>query len=231
MINFACVYRTGKIYNPEYVHRLAKAVGDYYPAEHTFTVLTDDPISIASFMRLDYARQFRNVVPLKNDWPGYWSKIELFRPDVFPFGSFVVYLDLDTIPRDFIGFFSALRAGITPFKFYMLRDWLAPDHYNSSVMCWTAGYFDHIYRIFVADGPDSFMKEYRTYPERWGDQSFISDSLGFRPDRLQDELPGHFASFKASSLEDKKNASVVCFHGNPRPHQVNWNPVAPFPGV
>lgn len=37
-------------------------------------------------------------IPLHHDWPGWWSKIELFRPDLpFDEGERLLYLDLDTL--------------------------------------------------------------------------------------------------------------------------------------
>jgi hypothetical protein len=228
-INFVCVYKTGKIYTPEYVQRLGTAIGEHFPREHTFTVMTDDPASFGSFLVDRHSHQYRDIISLVHGWPGYWSKLELFRPNAFMFGNFMCYMDLDTIPRDNLGFISAIRCDITPLKFHMLRDWLAPDYFNSSVMCWISGYFDHLYLRFTAD-PESYMREYKKYPEKWGDQSFIQNHLGFIPTALQAEYPGKFVSFKANTTDQKCAASVVCFHGRPRPHEVHWAATAPFPG-
>lgn len=229
MINFVCVYRTGKVYTPEYVLRLAQSIAENMCVEHTFTVLTDDPRAFSDWLRENRnPGQFKDVNALLHVWPGYWSKMELFRPDLFTLGSFVVYLDLDTIPRRHLGLFTSLRAGCTPLHFFMLTDWLEPAYFNSSVMAWNAGYFGHLYQEFASD-PDGYMREYKRYPAKWGDQSFITDHLGFIPDSLQEEYPGRFVSYKASPMAQKKDASVVCFHGNPRPHVVNWDPLTPFP--
>ena len=37
------------------------------------------------------------VIPLKHNWKGWWSKLELFRPGVFEDGDRVFYLDLDSV--------------------------------------------------------------------------------------------------------------------------------------
>lgn len=221
-MNFVCVYRSGKVYTPEYVLRLAESIAANYPEDHTFTILTDVPEDVPF---TDIEHQDPRAVRLDHSWPSYWPKIELFRPGLFPPRWPVVYFDLDTIPRKSLSFLDTLIFGSG--SLYMLRDWLAPTHCNSSVMAWLAGDFNHIYHRFVTNA-DGFMREYKRYPEKWGDQSFIFDSAGVIPFRLQDRYPEKFVSFKANTTAEKCAASVVCFHGRPRPHEVHWAATAPF---
>ena len=87
----ACVYWKGKfrnrefVYTSEWVLRLQAMVRKWLPMEHTFVCLTNVEIPGC------------NVIPLQHHWPGWWSKLELFRPDLFGKEDRVLYLDLDVV--------------------------------------------------------------------------------------------------------------------------------------
>ena len=135
---------------------------------------------------------------------GWWAKLELFK--AFPKGDRVLYFDLDTVITDSIDDIAAYDG-----YFAALRDFYRPNDLGSGVMAWEAGTVDKIYDRWVELGKPELMG---------GDQQWIYMMM---PDavRLQDVYPGKFASYKIGNIE---NASVVCFHGKPRPHEVNFNP-------
>lgn len=172
---------------------------------HRFVCLTDTP-------ELFPGGTFVEGVKLKHDWPGWWSKLELFRPDIFEDGDQVLYFDLDTIiTRDISTFEGAIDCDLL-----MLRDFYRPTtHMGSGMMGWTAGQFTDLYRTFR---PGFF-----TTGSPKGDQQFIQSVI--EPKRVrywQDEFPDKVVSYKVhcpnGSLPPK--AHVVCFHGKPRPTDV-----------
>jgi len=144
-------------------------------------------------------------VPLNHDWPGWWSKIEAFR-----FTGPCLYLDLDTIVRGPIE--TDCLDG-----FVMLQDFLYPKSltpYGSGVMFWDGDY-RYLYERFKQD-PELYMREYR----RGGDQRYIYENLGFAPKTFQEIMPGKIVSRKVH--KQRKDASIICYHGKPRPHETGW---------
>ena len=143
--------------------------------------------------------------PLKHHWPGWWSKIEAFR-----FTGKVLYIDLDTIIQ---GPFDVSHLG----GFVMLQDFLypkSPTPYGSGLMFWDGDY-SYLYERFRQD-PELYMGQYR----KGGDQRYIYENLGFMPQTFQELLPNKVVSRKVH--KNRENASVVCYHGRPKPHQTGW---------
>jgi len=193
----ACVLRSGGDFTPEYVHRLRAGVEQHLPNAR-FVCLSDVP-EVATH-------------PLEHGWPGWWSKLELFRPGLLTGAT--LYLDLDTI---ITGDLTPLAQAIQPRRFVMLQDFTQPGRYGSGVMGWH-GDWSALYYAFAAD-PQHVMATHRT-GDRWGDQAFIADRLNGRLATWQDAMPGAVVSYKVHGRTP--GARVVCFHGKPRPHEVGW---------
>lgn len=205
MLHICCI-RAGEAFSPAYVNILFDSVrrnlADGFEGE--FVCFTDQPDKLASGI----AKR-----PLPADLPKWWSKLALFRPDLFPKGDRVLFLDLDTVVT---GRLDELASYDGPFA--ILRDFYRPSGLQSAVMAWRAGENTEIWRSYEAAGcPQG---------DPGGDQAWIERIC---PDavRLQDEFPGLFASYKADNLRNPPStASVVVFHGHPRPHEVvsGWVP-------
>lgn len=196
-ITVACVLRSGGDYTAEYVSRLRDAVAQHLAVPHRFVCLSDIDVPCER-------------VPLLNNWPGWWSKLELFRPGLFH--GPVLYFDLDTI----------VQGDITPLarqacQFAMLTDFCQPRQLASGVML-----FRGDFRALHDNWQPSRERLYRTRA-RWGDQGWIAEQLAVEPKRLQALVPGLIASYKTGTPAELRAAAVVCFHGNPRPHEVNWD--------
>ncbi len=170
---------------------------------HTFLCLTDlDPEM--------FNRDFIEIVKLRHDWPGWWSTVELFRPDIFEDGDQVLYFDLDTIiTRDISAFDGAIDCDLL-----MLRDFYRPTtHMGSGMMGWTAGQFTDLYKLWrhTANRESPIWRR--------GDQAFIQKVTD--PKRIrywQDEFPDKVVSYKIHCKDGlPPKAHVVCFHGKPRP--------------
>lgn len=143
-------------------------------------------------------------IPLITDLPGWLAKLEVFRlPQA-------LYFDLDTVILDDLSEIAQYRH-----RFSMLSDFYAPEHAASGVMAW-----DGDYRRILDDFTN--VARYRKWSaDNRGDAGWIINCVGnSRIDRLQDLFPDKFGSYKAGTPE---GAAVCCFHGKPRPHEVNWN--------
>ena len=194
MLIIACVC-VGERYGDEYVTRLRDGVARNLKDEHRFVALTD--------------RQIEGVecVPVPPMLEGWWAKLWLFAPGVFPDGSRVLYFDLDTVITGNLSAHAAYAG-----DFAILRDFYRPLGMGSAVMSWVAGACDDIWDQWLCFGAPRFAG---------GDQKWIEIA---RPnaDRWQDMMPGKTVSYKADCGDGPPpSASVVCFHGLPRPHQVN----------
>ena len=87
MTTVATVLRSrGGRYGPGWVRRLAAGLRRHLPRPYRLVCLTDVPDAVA-----DVAEP----IPFRYDWPGWWSKLELFREDVSV--GRMIYFDLDTV--------------------------------------------------------------------------------------------------------------------------------------
>lgn len=175
------------------------------------------------------------TIPLKYNWPNWWAKLELFRPDI---KDDIFYLDIDTV---ITGDISELLADE---QLTMLSDFYHEQRPASGVMRIPNDVKSDVWKTFIRS-PSQHMRQC-VVPERWGDQGFISTIL--QPARWQDKHAGSIISYKAhvatkgmpghhnkrsfgdGSLPD--GAKIVCFHGDPRPWDVarvcEW---IPEPGI
>lgn len=193
----------------EYVHKLHRAVRRHLSLPHRFYVLTDDVASLYSGMTVKPA-----------SLPGWWEKLRLFKPAMFPAGR-VLFLDLDTL---IVGNIDDVASLDTPFA--TLRDFWRPEGLGPAVMAWRTDANLGIWEAFEDGG--------RAMGDPRGDQGFMETLDGGRfkqkAEILQDILPGRFVSYKTHCTHGVPDgASVVCFHGKPRPHEVGgwaaevWN--------
>jgi hypothetical protein len=206
----ACVYRSGGTYTQSWVIRLAEAVERNMSA-HRFVCLTDLNLSLEQWNI--------ETVPLTENWPGWWSKIELFRPGLF--AGPVLYIDLDSLITGDLD-----RLLDTSGSLRMVGDFLTSGSHNSSVMAWT-GDMREIYDRFRAD-PVGFRTQYdRRTDGRIGDQAFIEDvaaDAGYGPTAFK---AGVVASYKLhAQLDPPAGSSIVTFHGRPKMNEIKSGWVA-----
>lgn len=186
--------RSGKEYNAQHVQWLAKQIPG-------LVCLSDVPVDGVE------------TIPLKHGWGGWWSKMELFRPDI---SGDLLYFDLDTVV---LGDVSCLETGQTT----VLRDFYKPHTIGSGLMYLAEADRPKVWQNWMTN-TKKHMAACRS-PLMWGDQGFLSTCL--KAKRWQDVLPGTVVSYKANCRAGvPAGAVVVCFHGHPRPWQVNhsWIP-------
>lgn len=207
-VTVATVYRTGGVYTPEYVEKLKRGFERHLPVPHKFVCLTDDVFA-------DYC------VPLQHDWPGWWAKIELFRPGVLT--GRVIAVDLDTV---LLGDLSALLAHDKPVV--MLGDYNARKVPNSCLMYW-GGDLTHIYTKFCED-PRKHRTRYDAFP-KIGDQAFIADVLhesNMAPALWWDILPKDFlVHFQQQVLRGRpwRDRKLCWWSLGDKPHALRDHPL------
>lgn len=160
------------------------------------------------------------TIPLLFDWPGWWSKLELCRPDI---PGDVFFMDLDTVVLSGVEAF-ATRPRATTF----LSDFYRPTLLQSSVMYLTAADRAYIWKRWTND-PAGHMAFYATQrPGLNGDQNFMNGVLGSKVARWQDDPTTPVCSYKVDMIRrgHKPTAGLIVFHGRPRPWDVDpatWN--------
>lgn len=196
-VTVACVLRSGGPYDASYVARLRVGVANHLSIPHRFVCLSDVPVPCER-------------IPLETEWPANFAKLELFRPGLFD-GS-VLFLDLDT---DVIGDLTDIATLDTDFA--MIDDWLVPNYGASGVM------------VFRETNQTRLMHESwsRTFPAVLDnyrrDQVYIHRSVEWEP--LRQLLPGQIVSRWIECLQAvPEDARLVCWHGSPRPHEIDWQP-------
>jgi len=205
----ACVLRSGGEYLPEHVVQLYRGVQKHWRIDLLgylhMICLTD----------MDFLQFGVENLPLIGGWPGWWSKMELFRPGIF---GDLLYIDLDT----------AIAGDLTDIasvgKLTVLRDFYHKDQpekqgwVGSGLMYLPEESRAAIWRHWIAD-PSAHMKRHQV----GGDQKLLQELIGGEANRWQDVLPGQVVSYKVHLRSKKhvpKGARIICFHGRPRPWEV-----------
>lgn len=192
MLTVACVLKSGGIYDATWVARLRDGVKRHLPLDHRFVCLSDVDVPCER-------------IPLRHDWPGWWSKIELF---ALPGPA--LFFDLDTVV---VGDLTDIAIAAEDYNLVMLRDFYAPDHFGSGVMAWAGAQPRYLYRA-MASRP-SLMDRQRA---RMGDQAFVEEAFG--PHRIkpwQDIVGDQIVSYKVHCRNGiPPNARAVCLHGKPK---------------
>ena len=213
MKNIVCVLKSGgwhnrhmKVeYRPENVQWMARMVAKHVHTQHRFVCLSDVDVPGVE------------TIALRDNLPGWWSKIEMFREFDQAF-----YLDLDTV----------IHGDITHMveydhDFTVLRNFSSTDkrRIGSGLMAWGRD-LSGLYQEFMRD-PQRHMRECVT-SEMWGDQGFIQANYAGEFDRFQDLFPGQVVSFKTDLKRGDPSTQnkIVCFHGKPKPQDVRkpWIP-------
>ncbi len=220
ILTVACVYRTGgRLYSPRYVTTLAAMVRRNLTLPYRFVCLTDSNDVTCE------------RIALINNWSGFHSKSELFRPGLF--SGPLLYFDLDTVIHRSIDRL-AERAYEIPFG--CVSDPLG-GHMNSSVLSFTVD-CSIIYQRFKKLGlydrhirPHLWFLLRRIGLERpfamgssYGDQGFAEmclNDFGIPITHTDQILPGVFSTFNFTAGPDDEPAGSVCLMmGRPKPHEI-----------
>jgi hypothetical protein len=158
------------------------------------------------------------TIPLLFNWPGWWSKLELCRPDI---PGDVFFMDLDTVH------ISGVEAFTRPRPTTFLSDFYRPANLQSSVMYLTASDRAYVWSRWMTD-PAGHIANYSVRrPGHNGDQNFMEAVLTSRVARWQDDPTTPVCSYKVDYLKGHDpTAGLIVFHGRPRPWDLvgaPWN--------
>jgi hypothetical protein len=190
-----CVLKSGGEYDEEWLRKLRDGVARNLTIPYTFHCLSDIDVP--------------DRIPLRHNWPGWWSKIELFRVVDGP----TLYLDLDTVVTGNLDHFASV-----PHDFAMLRNFHNPQMVGSGVM-WFRKPLRKVYDSFC-EKPFKHIAYHEAKRDGpyLGDQAFVWDSLGRKVEVL-DNLG--IRSYKMHCKQGlPEGTSLVCFHGLPKAPEV-----------
>lgn len=192
-----CVFRSGGEYTEAHVLRLRDQVLKHNP-DVRFVVLADKVVEGCE------------RYPLAYDWPGWWSKMEIFSPYFSALLGDFLYMDLDTTV---CGDISQLFGSKKPM---IMRDVYRPTGLQSSIMWIPAAEAPMVWKRWFA-APEHYISRHQA----GGDQEFLETIWLSKALRFQDWVSG-IVSYKADKVAERgtQGASVVVFHGKPRPWQV-----------
>jgi len=157
MLTVACVLKTSGVYKPEWVYKLKRSIERNLTIPHRFICLSD--------VSLDC-----DHIPLEEDnpHPGYWYKLQLFKPGNLT--GEVLYFDLDVVvSKSLDEFVKNLRS--RPESFLMFEQ-TEPKIKNSSVLYWKEDH-SYLYETYRSNR-ERYRCNYNT-ETRIGDQAFIED--------------------------------------------------------
>ncbi len=211
-----CVLRSGGDYTGEYVTKLKAMVSKNLTVPFKFWCLTDlDDLGLPE----------DEIIKLKHDWPGWWAKLEIFRPGLFS-NSKVVYFDLDTV---ITGNLDKMFEDDEDFR--MLQGFSPSKPDASGVMLFQTD-LSPIYDELISNEHAMYTKAGNL---KW-DQRFISKAyreiFGISPFPVQGVID--VASYKKHIKKGVKKASdcpIICFHGKPRPHECYDAKIVPYWGI
>ena len=200
MITIICVLKSGGIYDATWVEKLKKGVERNLTVPHRFACISDIDVPCER-------------IYLKHDWPGWWAKISLFEPGVIDGPT--LYLDLDTVITGNINEFTFF-----PYNFAMLENFNDKDIVGSGVMWFKDKAPDGVYERFI-ENPQRIMDHYQNvkHGSYRGDQAWIWDCLDRHVDKLSSPALRSYKKHCRNGLPE--GTSIVCYHGRPRPSEVN----------
>ncbi len=217
MVTVVCVLKRGGAYSTKYVSRLEEAVRVHTTVPYRFLCLTDDDVDCC------------DVVRLKHNWPGWWSKIELFRDDLESCQS--LYFDLDTLV---VGNIDALVDVANRVNFAALRGFNTKygrnvENLASGIMVGNFLLNSQVCTKFLED-PQGHMSESR---QNWrhGDQGYLASVLGMDVPRLQNALPDDYIVGKRTARDKSfilPDTRVIAWSGEPRLHRAKDEFIADY---
>lgn len=215
-MNVICLYWVGKFRRRDYtvndVLRLRQSVDKHIGVPYKFYCLTNDLNSEIPAIR----------IPLEHDWPGWWAKMELHRPDL-PKGR-TLYLDLDSHVisdlkpiLDFPGDLVMFRTRAPEGRQRKNKDSTIVYRYQAATMLFDPGAMKRIYRRFEKNSKH-YMKSFRSDQDVMG--SWIPNQPVFSDEWMR----------KLSGCRDMKEPpkDVIIITGRPgdglfrRLHEVPW---------
>lgn len=202
MINFVCVLkkdpptkRNPSIYDKDWVNKLYRGIKRNYNKPFNFFCLSNIETDV-------------ETIPLIHDWKGWWSKIELFRPDLFQ--GPVLYMDLDIVV---LSSFENLVNSLKKEKFYMLEGQSEKNAPNTSMMFWNGDY-SFLYENFIKQR--ELIESKYTSGVTLGDQGYIFDNIP-NINFMNRDFEKYFSWKHPTHPKILKDSSFLIFIGKEKP--------------
>jgi hypothetical protein len=156
------------------------------------------------------------IIPLEYEFSGWWSKMELFRPDLVD-ADRIVFFDLDTIIINNIDDLLLQDDNFIGLRLFRHAPEKENKYAGSGILSWkNDGSFDFLFRQF----------RYEIHSRKFrGDQDYISWHLCRIASKFkywQDLVSGIYSYKRHVRVQGMpEDARVICFHGTPRPWEVD----------
>lgn len=164
-MNVICLYWVGNFRGRDFclkdVERLYQIVKEKIDCEFFCLTNTEEKLS-----------EGINRIPLLHNWPGWWSKIELHRPDL-PLSGRTLYIDLDSYVVGDLSRLFTCSGNLVMFSSRAREGQGVVRRYQAGVMVFDPGSTSIVYHRFKKN-PAYFMNQYRS------DQDVIG---GWLPDQ------------------------------------------------
>lgn len=216
-LRVVCV-KYGSKYGSDYVNKLFRGVKTHLSLPHRFHCFTEDGDGLDPEI---------GVIPLRNHWQAWWSKVHIFDGSVYADSKYdrqiIMYIDLDMIITgtldELITRFDGRFATLTTNDIFCEQ---TQDGYNSSIMVFSAErtkgtvtsqvqvlyetlakYYDHVLK---------FLMRFDHYLEM----------LVQNCDILQDMCPGQILDYTTHCMQAELSDTcrVVAFPRSPKPHEI-----------
>lgn len=207
MITITTVLKTSNRYTTHWIDIMKNSLDRHMTIDYQFEPMSDrhHPYKNHDFVQ---------------DNPGFWNKIELFRPGVF--STPVLFLDLDTV---ITGDLAPIIAACAGQDFLMYRGGADKKtglrHPSSPVMYWEQCPH-HLWDVWNSQPKEYWFKKYAG--GSFGDQAFIRDHTDFK--LIQDLMPidsNYFCSNKKNYTPDTR--LIVMGGPSKKPDVVDWDVV------
>lgn len=200
-----CVWVRPK-YTMDHVRKLRAMVRRNLSVPHRFVCLTD----ASPEDRHSLSKEGIDTIPTPYNWPGWWQKIALFNPELFPNDCHLLYFDLDVVVTSTLDAFVCVADQAVAIANFGVN--FRHSKYNSSVMFWQNGALAPVYDRFWQLTPGRVMKALH------GDQCWLwrvmQDNVAVWPSDW-------VRSYKYDVRRGGPVPPIVVFHGDPKPTEVN----------
>lgn len=219
-----------------------------YTAERAQWLHSQLPVEIKTVCLSDINIPNVETVQLKYDWPGWWAKMELFDPTSEIGNEDILYLDLDTVIVGDISSFCTKRDFTALNDFFSNSN--TGGNINSSIMYIPVEIKKYIWEKWI-ENPEYHMQDCNSpekwgdqgfigsimAAKRWQDElpgMVVSYKQHIKKVKHHHPLVRKVRSFlrtlrgrpytrnaPSGTGDIPDDARIVCFHGNPRPWDLN----------
>lgn len=211
---FACVLRSGADFSLRDnfsvidLEDLLRGLKKYVGTDIEIHCLTDFPLS-------ELPASVTGV-KLPQNWYGWWAKLCLFSPGIFPKGRRIIYFDLDTIITGDITPLIQNRGKMLASMPLKRQQGVIDYGLASGCMAWNAGELDFIYHDF---DPELMAWMDRLPVPMIGDQGWIYRCVEENWTAIQSVQPGVY-SYKLHCRDGiPEDCTILVFQAKPRPRE------------